>query len=63
MRTSEHHPIYTSAVLSGPICGMLGVDWSEVLVRADIVATERNDHAFLVSADEYLRLWSALIDL
>ncbi|KQI67438.1 virulence regulating protein [Loktanella sp. 3ANDIMAR09] len=63
MQTSPHNPIYTSAVLSGPICRMLGVDWSEALIRAGIVATERNDHAFLVSADEYLRLWSALIDL
>lgn len=63
MQAPEHHPIYTSAVLSGPICGILGVDWSEVLARADIVATERNDHAFLVSAEEYLRLWSALMDL
>ncbi|MCB5199936.1 AraC family transcriptional regulator [Loktanella sp. TSTF-M6] len=63
MQTSEHHPIYTSAVLSGPICGMLGIDWSNVLARANIIATDRNDHAFLVSADEYLRLWSALIDL
>ncbi|MGB3625133.1 MAG: helix-turn-helix domain-containing protein [Henriciella sp.] len=63
MQTQERSPIYTSAVLSGPICGMLGVGWDEVLSRAGIVATERNDRAFLVSADEYLRLWNAMMDL
>ena len=63
MQTKERSPIYTSAVLSGPICGMLGVGWDEVLTRAGIVATERDDRAFLVSADEYLRLWAAMMDL
>lgn len=63
MQTSERSPIYTSAVLSGPICGMLGLDWLEVMTHAGIVATARNDRAFLVSADEYLRLWSAMMDL
>lgn len=63
MQTQERSPIYTSAVLSGPICGMLGVGWDAVLTRAGIFATERNDRAFLVSADEYLRLWMALADL
>jgi AraC-like DNA-binding protein len=63
MQSQERSPIYTSAVLSGPICGMLGVGWDEVLTRAGIVATERNDRAFLVSAEEYLRLWSAMLDL
>lgn len=63
MQTQERSPIYTSAVLSGPICGILGVDWTEILARAGIVATERNDRAFLVTADEYLRLWNAMMDL
>lgn len=63
MQTQERSPIYTSAVLSGPICGMLGVGWDDVLIRAGINATERNDRAFLVSADEYLALWAAMMDL
>ena len=63
MQTPERSPIYTSAVLSGPICGILGLDWADVLARAGIVATTRNDRAFLVSADEYLALWSAIMDL
>ncbi|MEO0668268.1 MAG: helix-turn-helix domain-containing protein [Pseudomonadota bacterium] len=63
MQMQERSPIYTSAVLSGPICGMLGVGWDAVLARAGIVATDRNDRAFLVSADEYLRLWTAMMDL
>lgn len=63
MQSQERSNIYTSAVLSGPICGMLGVGWDEVLTRAGIVATDPNDRAFLVTAEEYLRLWRALIDL
>jgi AraC-like DNA-binding protein len=42
---------------------MLGVGWEAVLAHAGIDATDRNDRAFLVSAEEYLRLWSALMDL
>ena len=56
-------PIYTSAVLSGPICGILGVRWAEVLTHAGIVATDRNDRALLVPADAYLRIWNAMMDL
>lgn len=63
MQSQERSPIYTSAVLSGPICGMLGLGWDEVLTRAGITVTERNDRVFLVSAEEYLRLWAALMDL
>ena len=63
MQDPERSRLYTSAVLSGPICGMLGVGWDAVLARAGIVATERNDRAFLVSADEYLALWAAMMDL
>ncbi|MCI5111272.1 MAG: AraC family transcriptional regulator [Marivita sp.] len=63
MQSLERSPIYTSAVLSGPICGMLGLSWDEVLSRAGIVATDRNDRAFLVSAEEYLRLWNAMMNV
>ena len=63
MQSQERSPIYTSAVLSGPICGMLGLSWEEVLTRAGLNATERNDRAFLVTAEEYLRLWNAMMNL
>ncbi len=26
--------LYTSAILSGPICAMLGLDWKQVQIRA-----------------------------
>ncbi|WP_291835887.1 AraC family transcriptional regulator [Limimaricola sp.] len=42
---------------------MLGLDWVEVLGRAGMVATDRNDRAFLVSGEEYLRIWTAMMDL
>lgn len=63
MLTQEGSPIYTSAILAGPICGILGVEWSEVLTLAGMVATDRNDRALLVTADEYLRIWTAIMDL
>ncbi len=63
METQERSPIYTSGVLSGPICGILGVAWADVLTHAGIVATDRNDRAFLVTSDEYLRLWAAMMDI
>ncbi len=63
MQAQARSPIYSSAVLAGPICGILGVAWAAVLGRAGIVATDRNDRAFLVTADEYLRLWTAMVDL
>lgn len=63
METKERFPIYTSAIMSGPICGMLGVSWDAVQTRAGVLATQRNGQAFLVSADEYVRLWNALMEL
>ncbi|WP_085879378.1 hypothetical protein [Roseisalinus antarcticus] len=51
MQTHVRSPIHISAIMSGPICGMLGVSWAAVLSRAGIVQTERDDRALLVSAD------------
>ena len=33
------------------------------MTHAGIVSTDRNDWAFLVTANEYLRLWNAIMDL
>lgn len=63
MEMQERTQIYTSAVLSGPICAILGIDWADVLARTGMVATKRNDRTFLVTAEEYLRLWTAMMDL
>lgn len=63
MQMQERSQIYTSAVLSGPICAILGISWADVLARTEMVATERNDRTFLVTAEEYLRLWTAMMDL
>lgn len=63
MQMQERTQIYTSAVLSGPICAILGIDWADVLARTGMVATKRNDQTFLVTAEEYLRLWTAMMDL
>lgn len=55
--------VYTSAVLSGPICKMLDVAWDDVLVASGIHLADRNDRGFLVSAEEYAALWDAIISL
>ncbi len=59
----ERTPTYTSAVLSGPICGMLGLDWRRVLDAAGVRPGKPGDSGFLVSAQEYVRLWTALMAL
>lgn len=63
MQTQKTSPIYTSAVLSGPICGILGIAWADVLTHAGFVASDRNDQAFLVTSDEYMRIWAAMMAL
>lgn len=63
MQNDERSPIYTAAILSGPICGILGIGWNEVVTRSGMIAPALADRAFLVTADEYLRLWNAIIDL
>uniref|UniRef100_UPI002FDD1B6D helix-turn-helix transcriptional regulator n=1 Tax=Rubrimonas sp. TaxID=2036015 RepID=UPI002FDD1B6D len=52
-----------AAVLSGPICGMLGLDWRRVLDAAAVRPGKPGDGGFLVSAQEYVRLWTALMAL
>lgn len=39
MQSHARSPLYTSAGLSGPICGMLGVGWADVVTCAGINAT------------------------
>ncbi len=63
MQAPERPPLYTSVILSGPICGMLGLGWDAVLARAGIMEAGHKDRAFLVSAEEYLALWAAMMDL
>jgi AraC-like DNA-binding protein len=63
MPAHQENPSYTSAVLSGPISGMLDLDWRQVLAQACIAAADSHDRRFLVSAGEYLRLWDAMMDL
>ncbi|MEM1040793.1 MAG: helix-turn-helix domain-containing protein [Pseudomonadota bacterium] len=54
---------YTSAVLSGPLCGMLNLDWHKVMAHAGLGLADRDDNGFLVSAAEYLQLWTAMMEL
>lgn len=63
MSAHQEYPGYTSAVLSGPICGMLDLDWRDVLAQAGIAASNAHDRRFLVSVGDYLRLWNAMMDL
>lgn len=62
MQSQDNFPTYTSAVLSGPICAILDVDWMDVVAHAGIAVADRDDRALLVTSDDYLRLWAAIID-
>lgn len=53
--------VYTSAVLSGPICKILDLSWADVLASANISLSDRHDRGFLVSAEEYIAIWNAMM--
>ncbi|MEM0978074.1 MAG: helix-turn-helix domain-containing protein [Pseudomonadota bacterium] len=53
--------VYTSAVLSGPICAILGLDWSDVVMEAQLSQPQQVDLGFMVSGEDYIRLWNAMM--
>lgn len=55
--------LYTSAILSGPICAMLGLDWKQVQIRAGFDLESAHAGGFLVSGDDYVLLWDAIVEL
>lgn len=55
--------IYTSAILSGPVCAMLGLRWNDVLEAAGLPRSGAQTAGFLVSGTDYLKLWNALMSL
>lgn len=55
--------LYTSAILSGPICAMLGLDWTEVQRKAGLTFETSQGGGFLVSGEDYVLLWDALVAL
>ncbi len=55
--------LYTSAILSGPICAILGLDWKQVEIRAGLDLENAYGGGFLVSGDDYVLLWEALVEL
>jgi AraC-like DNA-binding protein len=54
-------PKYTTAVLSGPISKILGVEWHSVLSEAALRAHDPTGQHRMVNAADYARLWNTLI--
>ncbi|MEM6565886.1 MAG: helix-turn-helix domain-containing protein [Pseudomonadota bacterium] len=55
--------VYTSSVLAGPICALLGIEWSKVIEKAEFGDLASGDTALLMSAEEYLHVWSVMVSL
>ncbi|MEM0946943.1 MAG: AraC family transcriptional regulator [Pseudomonadota bacterium] len=55
--------LYTSSILSGPICAILGLDWKQVQIKAGLDLENAYSGGFLVSGDDYVLLWEALVEL
>ncbi|MEM6636719.1 MAG: AraC family transcriptional regulator ligand-binding domain-containing protein [Pseudomonadota bacterium] len=55
--------LYTSAILSGPICAILGLDWKRVQIWAGLDLENAYSGGFLVSGDDCILLWEVLIEL
>ncbi|MEM9497122.1 MAG: helix-turn-helix domain-containing protein [Pseudomonadota bacterium] len=55
--------VYTSSVLAGPICALLGVEWPEVVVKAALGDLAASKTALLMSAEEYLHVWNVMVSL
>lgn len=52
---------YTTAVLSGPIAKILGVDWEAALWEASPRAADPTGQFRMVNAADYARIWNSLI--
>jgi AraC-like DNA-binding protein len=65
MHTNPTPSQYLTAVVSGPICKMLGVQWAEVLAAEPEIARRLAEPstAGLVLARDYMRLWNTVIRL
>lgn len=61
MSTHARNLRYTTAVLSGPIAKILGVDWGSVLAEADLRTADPTGQHRMVNAADYARLWNMLI--
>ncbi|MEM6634692.1 MAG: AraC family transcriptional regulator ligand-binding domain-containing protein [Pseudomonadota bacterium] len=59
----EKSQVYTSAVLGGPICAILGLDPAAVGKRAGLKIWDAPDHRLQISAEEFVRLWDAMMEM
>lgn len=61
MEEARGRAVYTTAILSGPIVAMLGLQWSDVMAAAGLASRSKDDNGFLVDATEFMRLWSEMM--
>ncbi|MEM9059306.1 MAG: helix-turn-helix domain-containing protein [Pseudomonadota bacterium] len=63
MQSQNSQNLYTSAILLGPICAILGLDWDDVLAAAGLRYTDARSGGLLVSGDDYVSIWNAIVVL
>ncbi|MEM8580352.1 MAG: helix-turn-helix domain-containing protein [Pseudomonadota bacterium] len=54
---------YTSAVLSGPVCAILGLKWQDVLAEAGLQYGDNRRGGLLISGDDYVLILNAIFAL
>ncbi|MEM9151579.1 MAG: helix-turn-helix domain-containing protein [Cyanobacteria bacterium P01_F01_bin.3] len=51
---------YSTAIIAGPICNMLGLDWFDVAHHSKLRTTLTEENLNFVSADEYIKIWNVI---
>lgn len=54
--------LYSTSIISGPVCGMLSVAWADAVAKAKIAPGDSNQNPLLVTAADFVRLWALVID-
>lgn len=63
MNGQDPRNAYTSAVLSGPVCAILGVSWESVLAEAGLRYSNDRHGGLMISGDDYVLVLNAIFAL
>lgn len=63
MQDDNADNIYTSAILSGRICAMLGLDWQDVLDEAGLRVNGTRQDGMFLRGNDYILIWDTIVSL
>ncbi|MEM7074738.1 MAG: helix-turn-helix domain-containing protein [Pseudomonadota bacterium] len=63
MQDNNADDIYTSAILSGPICAMLGLQWQDVLDEAGLRVDGTRQGGMFLCGNDYTLIWDTIVTL